>query len=188
MENMKTICHIFYKLNEKSKPVKFFFELTEGGRGKIKTLLDATSGPNYKQQNNNKNPYILFHKGHILNSFKTVDELYYECLDNGNLLMEKKNYENKNEGYRIKAKIGGKDFTCHYILDDFQIISSKLQKLKNQESESDERSCVVCLDNEAEYAFVPCGHLCICSECHNAGGIHRCPLCRGISNNVIKIF
>ncbi len=53
-----------------------------------------------------------------------------------------------------------------------------------------EMACVVCRHSKREYAFVSCGHLCICRDCSiciaNLDG--RCPLCRCQATHVIKIF
>lgn len=53
-----------------------------------------------------------------------------------------------------------------------------------------ESSCVICLHSKREYAFVPCGHLCVCWDCSisvaNLDG--RCPLCRVNATHVMRIF
>jgi len=36
--------------------------------------------------------------------------------------------------------------------------------------------CVVCMDQKATIAMLPCGHLCCCEKC--ASGMKACPLCR----------
>ena len=46
--------------------------------------------------------------------------------------------------------------------------------------------CVICLDEKATHAIVPCGHQCLCPDC--AGFVDKCPMCRGAKENVIKIF
>lgn len=45
--------------------------------------------------------------------------------------------------------------------------------------------CTVCLDREADMAFLGCGHLCVCERC--AGSLSRCPLCRTRSRPM-KVF
>ena len=59
--------------------------------------------------------------------------------------------------------------------------------------EVESTECVVCLTARKEYVFVPCGHVCVCSSC--AGTIQqaapesrKCPLCRKVSERIIKIF
>lgn len=50
--------------------------------------------------------------------------------------------------------------------------------------------CVVCFENEVEYAFQPCGHKCVCKDCalQTLQRFRRCPCCRSNSSNVIRIF
>lgn len=42
--------------------------------------------------------------------------------------------------------------------------------------------CVLCLSNASQYACMPCGHLCICSDCARGGAapasLSKCPVCR----------
>ncbi|XP_076818309.1 E3 ubiquitin-protein ligase XIAP-like isoform X2 [Clavelina lepadiformis] len=40
----------------------------------------------------------------------------------------------------------------------------------------EERKCKICLDRIADVVFVPCGHLCSCTECAQA--LRKCPICR----------
>jgi len=47
-------------------------------------------------------------------------------------------------------------------------------------------ACVVCLDRDGHFAFVPCGHRCVCEQCH--GRLSRCPLCRAPSTGALRIF
>ncbi len=47
--------------------------------------------------------------------------------------------------------------------------------------------CVICMDAESTYAFVPCGHKCVCEDC--AGQIKdKCPICRAKIRDRVKIF
>ncbi|CAK9021578.1 unnamed protein product [Durusdinium trenchii] len=64
--------------------------------------------------------------------------------------------------------------------------------LANQESRQLRQpglnKCVVCLDETARLAFVPCGHLASCEIC--AAQIHplQCPVCRQKSESVLPIY
>mmetsp|Transcript_19807 Transcript_19807/g.45387 ORF Transcript_19807/g.45387 Transcript_19807/m.45387 type:complete len:455 (-) Transcript_19807:74-1438(-) len=54
-------------------------------------------------------------------------------------------------------------------------------------------SCVICHDKEADHAVIPCGHLCLCSDCSTDyrslfGVSQTCPLCRGIVQGTLKIY
>ncbi|KAJ8927929.1 hypothetical protein NQ314_019559 [Rhamnusium bicolor] len=46
--------------------------------------------------------------------------------------------------------------------------------------------CVICLENECQIVFVPCGHLCCCFQCSTSVG--ECPLCRTDIERKIKIY
>lgn len=55
------------------------------------------------------------------------------------------------------------------------------------------RHCVICFEGKPSHAFIPCGHLCICTGCtteYNAcpTGNARCPLCRETAMYITKIF
>lgn len=49
--------------------------------------------------------------------------------------------------------------------------------------EADE--CVICMDKDAAYACVPCGHLSLCGDCKN---LDKCPICRTPVRSMLKIF
>ena len=46
--------------------------------------------------------------------------------------------------------------------------------------------CAICLDGNAEYAVIPCGHRCLCASCIKA--VSECPMCRGPMTAVLRIF
>ena len=46
--------------------------------------------------------------------------------------------------------------------------------------------CAVCLDGDAEYAVVPCGHRCLWASCIKA--VSECPVCRGAMTAVLRVF
>lgn len=51
-------------------------------------------------------------------------------------------------------------------------------------------SCCICSDSTADYAVVPCGHKCLCSECMKrfTKGRSLCPICRKTINELVKIY
>ena len=56
---------------------------------------------------------------------------------------------------------------------------------------SPEDACVVCMTNRKNFAYVPCGHLCVCSSCAEmetscSGG--RCPICRAQAEKLLRIY
>jgi hypothetical protein len=46
--------------------------------------------------------------------------------------------------------------------------------------------CAICLDCDAEYAVVPCGHRCLCFNCSNT--VSQCPVCRAIMSAVLRVY
>lgn len=42
--------------------------------------------------------------------------------------------------------------------------------------------CVVCMHHPKSYAFMPCGHFCVCEGCRST--LVRCPLCKGPARTV----
>uniref|UniRef100_A0A669QNG4 Leucine rich repeat and sterile alpha motif containing 1 n=1 Tax=Phasianus colchicus TaxID=9054 RepID=A0A669QNG4_PHACC len=46
--------------------------------------------------------------------------------------------------------------------------------------------CVVCMEQEAQMIFLPCGHVCCCQTCCKR--LQTCPLCRGDITQHVRIF
>ena len=47
--------------------------------------------------------------------------------------------------------------------------------------------CAICWDAPAEFAVVPCGHMCLCAGCLDAAAAH-CPICRTPSTGTCQIY
>jgi hypothetical protein len=50
---------------------------------------------------------------------------------------------------------------------------------------SPEEACVVCIERQKVYAFVPCGHLAVCKLC--APQLDLCPICRGVRQGLLFV-
>ena len=52
------------------------------------------------------------------------------------------------------------------------------------------QECSICMDREAQYAMIPCGHLCMCELCavDAALNIRDCPICRARVHKKVKIY
>ena len=50
--------------------------------------------------------------------------------------------------------------------------------------------CSICMDCEARYAMIPCGHLCMCESCavDAALNIRDCPICRARVHKKVRIY
>lgn len=69
-----------------------------------------------------------------------------------------------------------------------QKLKEREDKLKQTELQIEEQNeCIVCMDCSIEFACVPCGHLCLCSECASQINDH-CPLCRNNIESVLRIY
>tara|TARA_A100001015_G_scaffold187633_1_gene208985 strand:+ start:2978 stop:3475 length:498 start_codon:yes stop_codon:yes gene_type:complete len=75
-------------------------------------------------------------------------------------------------------------------LDDkvlkYDVIIKKLKKENNdlkdeiknlRHNNSDDMSCVICLDNKRNVLFKPCNHICICDTCSGSSDLKNCILC-----------
>eukprot|EP00960_Hanusia_phi_P030065 748368-Hanusia_phi.AAC.1 len=53
----------------------------------------------------------------------------------------------------------------------------------------DRTFCIICLDQEAHWAILPCGHLCLCGSCKQEDNVvNPCPVCRKHSIGVLRIY
>lgn len=54
----------------------------------------------------------------------------------------------------------------------------------------DDKTCVVCMDNDKNHVIVPCGHACLCGECADLfkNSEQKCPLCKADIMTITKIF
>ena len=80
-------------------------------------------------------------------------------------------------------------------ITQFQAQLSTLTEEKDQlamklDDEYHCKECVVCQESRKECAFLPCRHLCVCRGCAESiqGRDRTCPLCRGVSTSIMKIF
>jgi hypothetical protein len=50
--------------------------------------------------------------------------------------------------------------------------------------------CTVCLSNLKSHCFVPCGHVCVCSDCAaNSRSFNgKCPICRAKFTLIFRPF
>jgi len=57
---------------------------------------------------------------------------------------------------------------------------------EDNENNNDEMKCVICLENNKCYIFMPCKHVCCCEGC--AQNLKQCPICRNNIESSFKIF
>ena len=49
-----------------------------------------------------------------------------------------------------------------------------------------EQKCVICLEKNADFAIIPCGHKCGCNKCLDKTTF--CPICRAEKQNMFRIY
>eukprot|EP00494_Astrolonche_serrata_P030327 UN30594 len=71
------------------------------------------------------------------------------------------------------------------------LLEQTAQLTREKETLMNDVRCVICLDKQSQYACIPCGHRCLCSDCESTittGWASRCPICRNTVNQKVKIF
>ncbi|KAI0221800.1 Baculoviral IAP repeat-containing protein 2, partial [Lamellibrachia satsuma] len=53
-------------------------------------------------------------------------------------------------------------------------------------SEDQRLLCKICMDDEANVLFLPCGHLCSCARC--APALRNCAICRALIRGTVRVF
>jgi serine/threonine protein kinase len=82
---------------------------------------------------------------------------------------------------------------CHVsesLFNQYIQVSQQVIETKRMEAEAETNMCVVCLSCPKTHCFVPCGHVCVCTDCvkntRNFNG--KCPLCRAKFTTIIRPF
>ena len=78
-----------------------------------------------------------------------------------------------------------------FHIKTIQDLTAKVEKLTEQCNNSSDVTCKVCMNEQANIATVPCGHLSMCQQCeqrmHHTQG-KRCPICRTHYKSTVKII
>ncbi|XP_052190215.1 uncharacterized protein LOC127799950 [Diospyros lotus] len=78
-----------------------------------------------------------------------------------------------------------------FWIDGFSFKREEMYGITNSTAESfkdgDSGTCVICLDKPNDTIVLPCGHMCMCSECVEKWRIYNdtCPICRKCMEKVI---
>ncbi len=65
--------------------------------------------------------------------------------------------------------------------------SNKKSNKKDQEDD-ESNECVICLESLAIMAIIPCGHKCLCENCHSKMFNLSCPICRKSIEKICRIY
>ncbi|CAH2100029.1 unnamed protein product [Euphydryas editha] len=64
---------------------------------------------------------------------------------------------------------------------------SGVLNVDEKESTNVEGECVICMDENSEVVFVPCGHMCCCQSC-TQNELEVCPMCRTEIERTIRVI
>lgn len=59
-------------------------------------------------------------------------------------------------------------------------------KPNDETLDENSKECKICLVNELNTVFIPCGHIAACGKC--ASSLKECPICRQIIKEVLRIY
>ncbi|XP_066297349.1 putative inhibitor of apoptosis [Branchiostoma lanceolatum] len=69
-------------------------------------------------------------------------------------------------------------------------LESQQETVPSEESEverlKEERMCKICMEEETEIVFVPCGHFAVCQNC--SASLHCCPICRKDIDRTVRTY
>lgn len=74
-------------------------------------------------------------------------------------------------------------------IDVFEQIKRKAFGVRGTPKKESHGKCVVCMECDASFACVPCGHRCLCQHCADKlTPASRCPMCRKPKSQLIRVF
>ncbi len=64
------------------------------------------------------------------------------------------------------------------------------QELRRKRMEHFNNECTVCMNKQADFVIIPCGHQCACENCLNKiqRGTNKCPICRTTIENICRVY
>jgi len=69
---------------------------------------------------------------------------------------------------------------------DSQPKNSSEKLIRENEEMKQQLLCKICMDNDADVVFLPCGHMIACTTCARA--LRKCAVCRALIKNTLKSF
>lgn len=142
------------------------------------------------------------HKGPFYISPKTIDQLI------ANLGRWARWYKYASMGFTAVGVYLLLKHTFHYVMDRKRqweyrrrVLAAAAKRAGHEDEGSNATSengvdnkkdllmpdlCVICLEQEYNSVFVPCGHMCCCMTC--SSHLTNCPLCRRRIEQVVKTF
>ena len=122
-----------------------------------------------KALNDDKSTLINFVKENKLNDYiKKNDHLKKE---NNLLKLEIEHLKKEND-----------------LMKDENVLKKDALQIMEAELKTKERLCTICLFNEIQVVFLPCGHFCTCFKCALKDSLKTCPICRVSLERKIKTY
>lgn len=87
----------------------------------------------------------------------------------------------------------GHDASCQQMIDAMDQRQRIYDTYKTEGvDDTNADTCVICLDKTPDSTFVPCGHMCLCSDCaevcRDESPLTACPICLQPHTAIIKIY
>jgi hypothetical protein len=122
---------------------------------------------------------LVREKDKVINKQKnTINKLIY-ILD----VLQNKLIEKDNKVNELKEIITDK-------IKLTEILSKQLLENNETANNNDNNSnlCNACMENNKEYLYQPCMHVCYCEKCYEKADKHICPICRTKNSELTKIY
>ena len=96
---------------------------------------------------------------------------------------------------RLEGSVEELNDSIAQMITQFKVQFSTLTEEKDQlamklDDEDQCKECVVCKELRKEYAFLPCGHMCVCKGCAASiqGQDRTCPLCQHVDHENLPLI
>ena len=130
---------------------------------------------------------INFYKNFSFNGLPVIKGSYYVfVIDNYNNIIA--NYKITIDHINDKVINNEKkvnDEIKKEIIYIIRIIADIYTDLDNKEYKK-EKICTICLENNVNLIFKPCGHYIVCNNCFLTGDLKKCPFCRTKFTHALK--
>jgi Zinc finger, C3HC4 type (RING finger) len=169
----------------------------------------------YKTEKGIKDHYDIVHKADLesqdsMLSFKSYMESYVKEIFTGSssdssqpaqisqisevkLVQDGVNQTANQSEERTNTKLKLLETQYNLLSSQHKIVSTKMEdlqmRIKNVEK-LHKKYCIVCWENESNYALIPCGHKITCGTCAFSilGGKRECPVCSQAVYDLLQIW
>jgi hypothetical protein len=103
---------------------------------------------------------------------------------------QQKELDDYNNGVDLSEHIKTYDYNDEYNIIEESINNENKKSVNNDEVNN--TTCVICLSEKRELAFIPCGHMVTCNNCSQhlmkSDSKKICPICRKPIKSLLKIY